>query len=131
MQQQPQQQQQQQGQQWGGSASSPAAAASSAAAPRPLMDIPTAPPSEPPLPDVAALRDRLAALNTQQRTLREQIMQSEGNLSAQERVTQQTQATLQVDAVKKARWDKSYIRQILLNESRFAVILGVKRWFVG
>ena len=98
-----QQPQQQQGQQWGGSASSPAAGASPAAAPRPLMDIPTAPPSEPPLPDVAALRDRLAALNTQQRTLREQIMQSEGNLSAQERVTQQTQATLQVDAVKKAR----------------------------
>ena len=99
-----QQSQQQQGQQWGGSASSPAAGASAAAAaPRPLMDIPTAPPSEPPLPDVAALRDRLAALNTQQRTLREQIMQSEGNLSAQERVTQQTQATLQVDAVKKAR----------------------------
>ena len=101
MQQQPQPQQQ--GQQWGGSASSPAAAAPAATAPRPLMDIPTAPPSEPPLPDVAALRDRLAALNTQQRTLREQIMQSEGNLSAQERVTQQTQATLQVDAVKKAR----------------------------
>ena len=98
-----QQQPQQQGQQWGGSASSPAAAAPAATAPRPLMDIPTAPPSEPPLPDVAALRDRLAALNTQQRTLREQIMQSEGNLSAQERVTQQTQATLQVDAVKKAR----------------------------
>ena len=105
MQQQPQQQQ---GQQWGGSASSPAAGAGTAAAPRPLMDIPTAPPSEPPLPDVAALRDRLAALNTQQRTLREQIMQSEGNLSAQERVTQQTQATLQVDAVKKARCVKSY-----------------------
>ena len=98
-----QQPQQQQGQQWGGSASSPAAGPAAAAAPRPLMDIPTAPPSEPPLPDVAALRDRLAALNTQQRTLREQIMQSEGNLSAQERVTQQTQATLQVDAVKKAR----------------------------
>ena len=101
VQQQPQQQQP--GQQWGGSASSPAAGAPAATAPRPLMDIPTAPPSEPPLPDVAALRDRLAALNTQQRTLREQIMQSEGNLSAQERVTQQTQATLQVDAVKKAR----------------------------
>ena len=70
------------------------------------MDIPTAPPEQqPPLPDVAALRERLAALNTQQRTLREQILQSEENLSAQERVTQQTQATLEVEAVKKARWE--------------------------
>ena len=97
------------------------------------MDIPTAPPGgpevpvQPPLPDVGQLRESLQALNTQQRTLRDQascsvpggaaklalicyqpspqIIQSEGNLSAQERVTQQTQAALEVEAVKKARWE--------------------------
>ena len=59
----------------------------------------------PPSIDVKALKASIEGLKTQQKTLQEQISQSESNLAAQQTVTME-QAKLQSnEAIRKAKWE--------------------------
>jgi calcium homeostasis ER protein len=75
------------------------------AGPPPLM--PTPPGALPqPGPNPEQLKEQLSQLSAQQQTLREQIEQSEKNLSAQREVRDNKVAEIAGDAIKRAKWER-------------------------
>lgn len=67
--------------------------------PRPLMEIQTY------APEASKLQEQLDALEAQKATLTEQISQSESNLAAQKKVTDERVGELAIEAVRKAKWE--------------------------